>query len=101
MRRFARRIAEGLDRHDLWARTVVLKMRYADFVTITRSLTPDGALRDADAILDAARILARRVSRPPSAGIRLIGLGVQNLVSDPTSESCLREAPRTEQLELF
>ena len=101
VRRFARRISEGLDRHDLWARTAVLKVRYGDFVTITRSVTPSGAMRDADAILDAARILAARVSRPPSAGIRLIGLGVQNLVAEPTAERCSRSALSTEQLELF
>ena len=38
VRKFAARISASLEKHDLWARTVVLKIRYGDFRTTTRSL---------------------------------------------------------------
>lgn len=101
VRKFATRIAASLEKHDLWARTVVLKIRYGDFRTITRSLTPDGAVRSKDEILTLARSLARRAERPPSTGIRLIGLGVQNLVSEGQAEGISTEADGSNQLDLF
>jgi len=101
VRRFATRIAGSLGKHDLWARTVVLKIRYGDFRTITRSLTPDCAVRGEDEILALARSLAARVERPPSTGIRLIGLGVQNLVSEPQAVGVAEEGGGTDQLDLF
>lgn len=101
VRKFATRIATSLEKHDLWARTVVLKIRYGDFRTITRSLTPDGPIRGREEILALARSLAQRVERPPSVGIRLIGLGVQNLVSEAHAEGIPQEAEDDEQLDLF
>jgi len=101
VRKFATRIAASLGKHDLWARTVVLKIRYGDFRTITRSLTPDVAVRDEDDLLAAARTLARRAERPPSTGIRLIGLGAQNLVSEPKAEGVSTGDDGSDQLGLF
>src|SRR5439155_1617815 len=54
--RIARRTAEGLERRKLRARTVTIKVRYADFTTITRSHTADAPTCDAAEI--AARALA-------------------------------------------
>lgn len=101
VRKFATRIAASLEKHDLWARTVVLKIRYGDFRTITRSLTPDGAVRSKEEILTLARSLARRAERPPSTGIRLIGLGVQNLVSEAQAEGVSTGNDGSDQLDLF
>ena len=52
----ARDAARWLDKHGLFARTVVIKVRYDDFTTITRSHSDAEPTRDADAI--AARAVA-------------------------------------------
>ncbi|MGH9173180.1 MAG: DNA polymerase IV [Vicinamibacterales bacterium] len=74
----ARDAARWLDKHALFARTVVIKVRYDDFTTITRSQSDVRPTRDADAI--AARALAlldkTEAGRRP---IRLLGVSVQNL----------------------
>lgn len=93
---FAEELQGKLQGHELWARTVILKVRYADFRTITRSNTPGGALRDADSLLDEARRLMGRVEIGPRNRIRLVGLGVSNLVDDPEALE-----PRARQLTLW
>ncbi len=79
VRDFAKRLCAALERRDLWARTVVLKVRFHDFRTVTRSHTPGHPVRDTDELRAIARGLARRVELRRGAGIRLIGLGVANL----------------------
>ncbi len=101
VRKFVTRIVAQLEKHDLWARTVVLKIRYGDFRTITRSLTPDKAVRGTEDILALARALAQRAERPPSAGIRLIGLAVQNLVSEMQADVTSGDGDDDSQLQLF
>ncbi len=100
VQRFAERVAAGLERRDLVARTVVLKVRYGDFHTITRSSTPSVPVASRDEILAVARELARRAERPPTAGIRLIGLGVQNLL-DLVEVGEESGATTPDQLDLF
>lgn len=100
VRRFADRLSASLERHDLWARTVVLKVRFPDFTTVTRSTTEVEPVRDAAQIRACARTLARRVSLADGGGIRLIGLGLQNLVADPGPGEKATAAPGG-QLELF
>ena len=52
------RIAESLDKHSLLARTVTLKLRDADFHTITRSASRERATADGEAISsEALRLL--------------------------------------------
>lgn len=74
----ARDAAAWLARKGRLARTVVLKVRYADFTTVTRSQTTRDATADADAI--AARALAllgnTEAGRRP---VRLLGVSVHNL----------------------
>ncbi len=77
--RLAEKVARRLRRADVAARTATLKLRYANFSTITRSRTlavpTDEATvlhREACAALDALRLERVRV--------RLIGLGTSNLV---------------------
>ncbi len=100
VRKFADRLCASLDKHDLWARTVVLKVRYGDFHTITRSHTPTQPIRSRERILEIARELARRADRPPRAGIRLIGLGVQHLDNTPPAADST-EADDDDQMGLF
>ena len=77
--RLSEKVAQRLRRGGVAARTVVLKLRYANFQTITRSRTlatpTDQATelhRESAAMLDALRLERVRV--------RLIGLGTTNLV---------------------
>jgi DNA polymerase-4 len=76
----ARHTAEYLERKDLRARTVVLKLRYADFQTITRSDTRDPATRSAEEIAARAVGLLEKTEagRRP---VRLLGVSVHGLES--------------------
>ena len=80
----ARDGAAWLERKGLLCRTVTIKVRYADFTTITRSHTSVPPTRDAEAIAARARSLLDRteVGRRP---VRLLGASVHNLV-DPAHE---------------
>ena len=78
--RMAAEVAEWLERRNLLARTVTLKVRYADFTTVTRSETRRPATREAAAIgTRAAALLAKTdaASRP----VRLLGVSVHGLES--------------------
>lgn len=94
---FAEELEGKLEDHDLWARTVTLKARYQDFQDVTRSLTPGGALRSADDLMEVARLLMGRVEVSRDRRIRLVGLGVSNLLEDPGDAP--RSVPR--QLRLW
>ncbi|MCC6625993.1 MAG: DNA polymerase IV [Chloroflexi bacterium] len=71
-------VARRMARRGVWARTAVLKLRYSDFTTLTRHLSPGYAIADAPALLDLARHLLA-TTREPGRAVRLIGAGVQGL----------------------
>lgn len=77
--RMARENAEWLARRQLAARTVTIKVRYADFTTVTRSHTLSLPTADADVISSWAKDLLARTDagRRP---VRLLGVRVQGLV---------------------
>jgi DNA polymerase-4 len=70
--------ARWLAKHDLFARTVVLKVRYEDFTTITRSHSTPQPTRDEQALSARARDLLGKTDagRRP---VRLLGVSVHNL----------------------
>jgi DNA polymerase-4 len=73
--------AAWLVRHELYARTVTIKVRYHDFTTITRSHT-EAPTRDTDNVVSRALSLLEKTAagtRP----IRLLGVSVHNLGVDP------------------
>ncbi len=74
--------AEWLERHELFARTVTIKVRYADFTTITRSHSAAPATRDrADLVGRSLTLLERTdAGRRP---VRLLGVSVHNLADVP------------------
>jgi DNA polymerase-4 len=76
--RMARQTAAWLVRKELLARTVTIKVRYADFSTVTRSHTAAAPTRDPDEIAARALLLLDRTEagRRP---IRLLGAGVHGL----------------------
>jgi len=71
--------AAWLERRTLTCRTVTIKVRYADFTTITRSHSTVPPTRDADDIARRAVALLERTDagRRP---VRLLGVSVHNLV---------------------
>lgn len=79
LERLVSSVAAGLDRRSLSACTVTVKVRYGDFTTISRSLTLPAPTAEAAALLRHARMLLRR-SEAPERSVRLLGVGVSNLV---------------------
>jgi DNA polymerase-4 len=72
-------VAEGLDRRELAASTVVVKVRYPDFTTPTRSHTLPSPTSDAATIRAVAHDLVRRTDAAKKS-VRLLGVGASGLV---------------------
>ena len=78
LQRMASRVGQSLERYGLVGRTVTLKLRLADFTTLTRSASRDNATAQPSAILaDALRLLDANWEE--GTNVRLIGVGVSNL----------------------
>lgn len=75
----AEEVAADLHAEGRRARTVQIKARYADFTTITRSVTLGEPIDDVDVIGEAARLLFQHRVEQRSQGFRLLGVGVGNL----------------------
>ncbi len=75
----AHELAEHLERHQLTARTVTVKVRYGDFTTVTRSHTSARPTRRGEELAARARALLARTEagRRP---VRLLGVSLHNLV---------------------
>ncbi len=76
--RLARRVAAQVSKKGLYARTVTIKVRYADFTTVTRSHTEEPATHDAARIAERALMLLERTNAGKRA-VRLLGVGVHGL----------------------
>ncbi|MFB0874223.1 MULTISPECIES: DNA polymerase IV [unclassified Sphingobium] len=76
------RIADNLwgriEKADAWGRTVVLKVKFADFRIITRSRSFAAPVRSRDLLAQVGRDLLL-AQLPLRMGARLLGLGVHNL----------------------
>src|SRR5262249_34868784 len=74
----ASEVCESMQKKNLLARAVTIKVRYSDFTTVTRSHTSDPATRDPAAFTDRARALLDRTdaARRP---VRLLGVGAHGL----------------------
>ena len=70
-------VAQRLRRHDLAARTISLKIRFASFKTIIRSLSLEEGTNLQETIDSACQTLLSRI--PLTEGIRLIGVTASNL----------------------
>ena len=93
--RLVREVVEDLRGEERRARTVQIKVRFADFTTITRQRTlpePTDSLR---AIQEAARRLLRERVERKGRGVRLLGVGVSNLVASATEAQQLPLFPLT------
>lgn len=69
----------SLRRKDLYARTVTVKLRYADFQDRSRSRTLDTPVQTERAIFVVARELLRDLRARRPGKVRLIGVGLTNL----------------------
>jgi DNA polymerase-4 len=94
LRREAVRMAEAvgarLRDHGLVGRTVTVKVRFADFQTITRSRTLPEPVDTGTAIAAVASDLLDQVD--PSPGVRLLGVTAANLVHKPARQLSLDDA---------
>jgi len=79
LKKMSRKLAHRLQKKDMTARTVTLKLRYGDFSTFTRSVTQATATNAAaDIDRQAQFLLAKHWNR--ARPIRLIGLSVSRFV---------------------
>jgi DNA polymerase-4 len=87
--RMARENAQWLARKRLAARSIDIKVRYADFSTVTRSHTLSLPTSDADVIASWATMLLEKTEagRRP---VRLLGAGVHGLVAEQAAAAALR-----------
>ncbi len=92
--RMADAVATRLRAHEFAARTVVLKVRFADFRTITRSVTLAEAVDTGPALARAAK--ARLAEVGPSPGVRLLGVGAGNLTAASAHQLALFDEPGVE-----
>ncbi|MDX1643249.1 MAG: DNA polymerase IV [Thermoanaerobaculia bacterium] len=76
--RLAERVAAGLERRDLAARTLTLKVRYADFTTVSRSLTLAWPTRLRELLGSLASELLER-TEAAQRPVRLLGVGASKL----------------------
>jgi len=89
----AEHTAGVLERKKLLARTVVLKLRYANFKTLTRSHTEDPPTRDAEAIAARAIALLEKTEAGKTP-VRLLGVSVHGLGGDGDGQE--ENAPASE-----
>ena len=83
-------VAGRLRNADLVARTVSIKVRFGDFSTITRSLTPPNPTDSGMAINQVAQELLSKID--VGRGIRLLGVGVTGLEQEQHQQLTLDDA---------
>ena len=74
----ADRLARSLAKQGLAGRTVTLKLRYADFTTLTRSASVHAATASAD-VIRAQALALLDANWAPGQPVRLIGVGISKL----------------------
>ncbi|MEN6438805.1 MAG: DNA polymerase IV [Syntrophobacter sp.] len=72
----AEEVGRDLRSHGLQGRTVVLKLKYSDFKTVTRSRTLPSPFDSTQVLFTTARQLLKELN--PARKVRLIGVGVSN-----------------------
>lgn len=86
------RVADDLQRHELAGKTVGIKLKFADFTTVTRDITLPSTTADPNTILRAARDCLKRV--PFEKKIRLLGVRISTLSARSSVQP--RENPQAE-----
>jgi DNA polymerase-4 len=91
------RVASDLRKQGKQAKRVIMKLRYADFSTITRSSTLPQATDADQVIFEAGQVLLERALSADKQPVRLLGIGVSNLVEP--SRQLLMLNPPAERME--
>ena len=94
LRRDVANVTARLVKAGFFARTVTLKVRYADFTTRTIARSLGGATDGVDEITRAGVALLREVDVSP--GVRLLGIGVSNFTT-AAQEKLFGEEPAAEE----
>jgi DNA polymerase-4 len=95
----AARVARRLVREGLTARTVTIKIKYADFTLRTRRVTLPSPAQDTDTIHAAALALLSRVSTE-GRRVRLTGVSVSGLVGSAPELTLFPDAASTKRQRL-
>ncbi len=99
LRYLSERVGADLRRRSKQTRCITLKLRYADFTTITRSHTLRQTSDTDQTIFDTGEKLLRKALLAEKQPVRLIGIGVSNLVEPGRQLDMLDpSAQRLEQL---
>lgn len=72
-------VVAGLEKREIAACTLTVKVRYPDFTTLTRSHTMDGPTTSVERIANCAKDLLRRTGAA-TRSVRLLGLSADGLV---------------------
>jgi DNA polymerase IV len=91
LRRLTEQLCSTLEREERRGRTVGIKVRYADFSTVTRARTLPAAVNELESVWRVAADLLRRLD--PAQPVRLIGVRVAGLDQE--------EAAAADQLSLL
>ena len=76
----AERIGRELRKQQIWARTISIKIKHADFTQVTRSTTMTHPTHSTEVIIRKALHLLDQYRLP--AKVRLIGVGASHILSD-------------------
>ena len=87
-------VAADLSRGGLRARTVTLKLRYDDFITITRSRSIERAISEAEPLYQLAHSLLLTSTEAGRRPVRLIGVAAGTLRSASEPEQLCFDWPR-------
>jgi DNA polymerase-4 len=90
-------VGRRLRRHDIKGRTVELKVRFADFKIISRSLTLVEPTNITQELLDAGVELLTKRFPPRHLPVRLLGFGVNKLDDSGTVQQQLFDQPERER----
>jgi DNA polymerase-4 len=102
LRSFSESVGVQLRGQQKRARTVSLKLRYDDFTTVSRSHSPKRPVESNEAIYNAAHALLTTLRAGDTRPVRLLGVGVSNLVDsavqltlEPSKDERLDKLSRT------
>lgn len=103
----ADRLSQDLARKQRLAKTIGVKVRFADFKSLTRDITTGAVVGSADDILQAARACLKKIpfeQKGAHSTIRLLGIKASHLISpaDAALEQLARESRASKgQAQLF
>jgi DNA polymerase IV len=93
-------VGRRLRRHDIKGHTIELKVRFADFKTITRSLTLTESTSITQELLNVGVELLTKRLPPKHLPLRLLGFGVSNLDSGRSQQQLFDQPDRARHREL-